>query len=254
MQPWRNPNHIRARRLTESVVLDGLRQWMTKLAHRELSENIAGVAAEGQTRKLGQFKWDLTGPSYLHPVRRVGTQNGFSGEADEFSECPGCASYPILYPKGTDLPENFKQWFASWPTQTENGCPIRWPCIAARGRTPHAHLMISERVNDGIERDAAQWFRRYNGKDPEKGGARKSMATRPKDWLEQTRKDWADHANQALARAGIQERITGASLEQQYRDALEAGDDREAARLEHREPGVHIVAGITDRQRTSAGP
>ena len=52
------------------------------------------------------------------------------------------------------------------------------------------------------ERDAAQWFKRYNGKAPEKGGARKSMATRPKDWLEQTRKDWADHANQALARAG----------------------------------------------------
>ena len=52
--------------------------------------------------------------------------------------------------------------------------------------------------------------------------------------LMQTRKDWADHANQALARAGIQERITGASLEQQYRDALEAGDEREAARLKYR--------------------
>ena len=67
-------------------------------------------------------------------------------------------------------------------------------------------------------RDA--WFKRYNSKEPEKGGARKSMATRPKDWLEQTRKDWADHTNQALARAGSRERITGASLEQQYRDAL----------------------------------
>ena len=53
------------------------------------------------------------------------------------------------------------------------------------------------------------------------GGARKSMATRPKDW--------ADHANQALARVGSRERITGASLEQQQRDALEAGDEREAA-------------------------
>ena len=100
--------------------------------------------------------------------------------------------------------------------------------------------MISERANDGIERSREQWFKRYNSKEPEKGGARKSMATRPKDWLEKTRKDWADHANQALARAGIQERITGASLEQQHRDALEAGDEREAARLKYREPGVHI--------------
>ena len=109
-----------------------------------------------------------------------------------------------------------------------------------KGEKPHAHLMISERANDGIERSREQWFKRYNSKEPEKGGARKSMTTRPKDWLEQTRKDWADHANQALERAGSRERITGASLEQQYRDALEAGDEREAARLEYREPGVHI--------------
>ena len=71
-----------------------------------------------------------------------------------------------------------------------------------QGENPHAHLMISERANDGIERSREQWFKRYNSKDPEKGRARKSMATRPKDWLEQTRKDWADHANQALARVG----------------------------------------------------
>ena len=109
-----------------------------------------------------------------------------------------------------------------------------------KGENPHAHLMISERANDGIERDAAQWFRRYNGKAPEKGGARKSMVTRPKDWLEQTRKMWADDANRALARVGSKERITGASLEQQQRDALEAGDERGAARLKYREPGVHI--------------
>ena len=110
-----------------------------------------------------------------------------------------------------------------------------------KGENPHAHLMISERVNDGVRAGTrGQWFRRYNGKAPEKGGARKSMTTRPKDWLEQTRKDWADHANQALARAGSRERITGASLEQQYRDALEAGDEREAGRREYREPGVHI--------------
>ena len=109
-----------------------------------------------------------------------------------------------------------------------------------KGENPHAHLMISERPNDGVERDAAQWFRRYNASAPEKGGARKSMATRPKDWLEKTRKDWADHANQALQRAGSKERITGASLEQQQREALEAGDEREAARLKYQVPGVHI--------------
>ena len=100
--------------------------------------------------------------------------------------------------------------------------------------------MISERANDGIERAAAQWFRRYNGKAPEKGGARKSMTTRPKDWLEKTRKDWADQANQALQRVGSRERIHEGTLDQQYRDALESGDELAAQRLKDQVPGVHI--------------
>ena len=57
---------------------------------------------------------------------------------------------------------------------------------------------------------------------------------------EKTREDWADHANQALARVGSRERITGASLEQQHRDALKNGDERAAARMKYQVPGVHI--------------
>ncbi|KWZ67093.1 hypothetical protein AKG06_29960 [Pseudomonas aeruginosa] len=40
---------------------------------------------------------------------------------------------------------------------------------AGGGENPHCHLMISERINDGIERPAAQWFKRYNGKTPGEG-------------------------------------------------------------------------------------
>ena len=108
------------------------------------------------------------------------------------------------------------------------------------GGNPHAHLMISERANDGIERSAEQWFKRYNAKEPEKGGARKSTATKPRDWLENTREQWADQANEALDRAGRAERINEASLETQYFEAAENGDEREMARLQGREPGVHI--------------
>ncbi|MDO1890685.1 MobA/MobL family protein, partial [Escherichia coli] len=32
----------------------------------------------------------------------------------------------------------------------------------AGGEKPHAHLMMSQRVNDGIERTPEQYFRRYN--------------------------------------------------------------------------------------------
>ena len=108
------------------------------------------------------------------------------------------------------------------------------------GGNPHAHLMFSERTNDGIERSAEQWFKRYNAQEPEKGGARKSTSTKPREWLENTREQWADHANEALERAGRAERINEASLETQYFEAAENGDEREMARLQNREPGVHI--------------
>lgn len=68
--------------------------------------------------------------------------------------------------------------------------------------------MISERINDGIERPAAQWFKRYNGKTPEKGGAQKTEALKPKAWLEQTREAWADHANRALERLATTPALT----------------------------------------------
>ena len=111
---------------------------------------------------------------------------------------------------------------------------------SCKGENPHAHLMISERANDGIERDAAQWFRRYNGKDPEKGGARKSMTTRPKDWLEKTRKDWAIRRTRRFSGWGAGSGFMKEPLDQQYRDALESGDELAAKRLKDQVPGVHI--------------
>lgn len=78
---------------------------------------------------------------------------------------------------------------------------------------PHCHLMISERINDGHDRTPETWFKRAasSGKKraaaPETGGARKSTALKPKDWLEKTREAWAGIANAALERAGHAARI-----------------------------------------------
>ncbi len=109
----------------------------------------------------------------------------------------------------------------------------------AEGENPHAHLMYSERGQDGIERSAEQWFRRYNGKAPETGGARKSRAAKAGDWLENTRKAWEQTANQALERAGREERIDGRSLAERRDEAYRSGDLVRAAELS-REPNVHL--------------
>jgi hypothetical protein len=41
------------------------------------------------------------------------------------------------------------------------------------GPQPHAHVMFSDRLPDGIERSSEQYFRRYNPYCPELGGCRK---------------------------------------------------------------------------------
>lgn len=86
---------------------------------------------------------------------------------------------------------------------------------AGAGTNPHCHLLISERTNDGLERSAEQWFKRYNAAAPEHGGARKTEALKPKAWLEATREAWAEQANQALERAGHAIRIDHRRLEAQ---------------------------------------
>lgn len=76
---------------------------------------------------------------------------------------------------------------------------------------PHIHLMFSDRANDGIERGADEYFKRYNSKNPEKGGAKKlntglDYKTR-KDQLKEQRMRWQDVCNAHLEKAGINKRI-----------------------------------------------
>ena len=79
-------DRIRARHLAEGVILDGLRQWARKNGIG--SYNRLTIRGEGQPLMVGQFKWDLTGPSYLLPAKRVRhkkIQPGFV-VADVFAE------------------------------------------------------------------------------------------------------------------------------------------------------------------------
>ena len=89
--------------------------------------------------------------------------------------------------------------------------------IAADGQAqPHVHLMFSERQVDGIERDPEQYFRRYNAKSPENGGARKGYGPRPGQTLsraeraadlKELRARWQEMANTHLEQLGHSARI-----------------------------------------------
>lgn len=106
---------------------------------------------------------------------------------------------------------------------------------AGKGTNPHCHLMISERVNDGVDRPREQWFRRHNSKKPDQGGAKKTAALKPKQWLIDTRERWAELANQALEKANQPDRIDHRTLEAQGIERV---------------PGVHLgpnVAAMAER-------
>ena len=86
---------------------------------------------------------------------------------------------------------------------------------------PHCHLIISERMNDGIARSADTWFRRTNKKNPERGGAVKAdIGGNRKEWLEATRTSWEQCANHALENAGHDTRIDCRTLEAQGIDRI----------------------------------
>lgn len=87
------------------------------------------------------------------------------------------------------------------------------------GEQPHAHIMFNERRRDGIARDPDQYFKRYNSKNPERGGAQKlntgkDHATRKQEILE-IRNRWENLCNHHLERAGQSIRVNLKSLKDQ---------------------------------------
>lgn len=81
---------------------------------------------------------------------------------------------------------------------------------------PHFHLQFSERINDHVARDPAQYFKRYNSTNIDRGGCKKGYGPRAgetlkaserKEELQALRKRWEDICNRHLELAGSNARI-----------------------------------------------
>lgn len=104
---------------------------------------------------------------------------------------------------------------------------IHCPRADDGGENPHVHLMFSERRRDGIERDPAQYFKRHNAKNPERGGLKKGWGQRPGQTLtaaeraaelRELRARWEAACNAALEAAGRRARIDMRSYQDQGLD------------------------------------
>ena len=87
------------------------------------------------------------------------------------------------------------------------------------GEQPHAHIMFSDRHLDGIERPMEQHFKRFNSKNPEKGGCRKGEGAMTGEertaQLLGIRERWGTLQNEHLERHGSTARVDHRSLKDQ---------------------------------------
>lgn len=95
----------------------------------------------------------------------------------------------------------------------------------------HAHIMVCPRKIDGIERSAEQFFKKYNSKYPERGGAKKDPFWNKVDTLLYFRKSWEQTLNKTLREHGIEE-VSCKSLKDRKKEALEKGDKILAEKLD----------------------
>jgi len=92
------------------------------------------------------------------------------------------------------------------------------------GEQPHAHIMFSERQRDSIERSEDQYFKRWNAKNPEKGGCKKGDGYKPaeqrKAELVDLRERWAELQNKHLEHHGHADRVDHRTLQERGIDRL----------------------------------
>lgn len=95
----------------------------------------------------------------------------------------------------------------------------------------HAHIMFSERIVENGMKEAkrpSSFFKRYNAKNPSKGGYKKDRALSAKGEVRKNllhiRQSWEDQINEAYKEKGIDERVSCKTLSAQKEAAEEIGD------------------------------
>lgn len=98
------------------------------------------------------------------------------------------------------------------PYQYAIHCPN---AALGEGEQPHAHVMFSDRIPDGIERVPECFFHRYNARRPELGGCKKDSGGKDPITFRQEvvrrRENWASLQNEYLAKYGHESKVDARS-------------------------------------------
>lgn len=178
------------------------------------------ITRQGSHAKRGDLV--ATGHGNL-PTWAKNSPTVFWAASDEYERNNG-SSYrelEIALPGELNQPEQqelvqdiVQKMVGSKPFQYAIHAPIA--ALDGEATNTHVHVMLSDRADDGLERPAEQTFKRYNAKNPERGGRRKDSGGKSKlalrDDLVETRRLCAELQNAALETAGHDARVDHRSL------------------------------------------
>jgi len=194
------------------------------------SEHAAYIVREGKHRR-GEKSRDLTAKNHGNlPVWANNDPAYFWKMADKNERVNGSTyiEYEIALPSELTQEQNLQLVRAF--VEREVGTKTYQFAIhspeAAIGRVsqPHAHVMVNNRVPDGIDRSPEQHFKRFNSKDPNLGGCKKDSGGlhrgEMREQLIAKRAAFADLQNQYLAKHGHDVRVD-------HRSNKERGLERE---------------------------
>lgn len=184
------------------------------------------IAREGKYAKPSNHEEKLEDTGYGNmPKWAEHNPNYFWQMADEHERKNGSTyrEHVIALPRELDeydRHELIKDWIAQEIGEKHAyQYAIHNPPALDGDEQPHAHIMFSERTIDGVERDPDQYFKRYNSKNPEKGGAKKAnTGMKPADRkveLKAMRDRWEKTCNVHLEQGLRSERISMKSLKEQ---------------------------------------
>ncbi|WP_241569615.1 MobA/MobL family protein [Rosenbergiella collisarenosi] len=200
------------------------------------ADHAAYIAREGRfANRLEQGEKLEATESGNMPAWATGNPQDFWLAADAYERKNGTAyrEMEIALPRELS-PEQRRQLVRDWVSQ-ELGTAhtYQWavhvPRAADGGEQPHAHIMFSERRCDSVARDPEQYFKRYNSKAPENGGAKKGYgafagqtrtAVERRQELVDLRERWAVMCNSHLEKAEQPARIDMRSYADQGVDSV----------------------------------
>lgn len=194
------------------------------LMHIEIKSGKPGKAAdhaeyilrEGSHRKGIKAK-DLVSQGYGNLPVGIKDPGTFWKAADKGERVNGAAYREIVIAlpcelttaQRCELVEEFiDREVRAKPYQFAIHCPN---AALGAGEQPHAHVMFSDRVPDGIPRSPESFFHRYNRQHPERGGCKKESGGKDPATFRQEvvrrRENWASLNNEYLAKYGHESRV-----------------------------------------------